>query len=77
LEEIRDNLLARIVEATREGWLGKVEGLQVSLAGAQDKLTQIDTILRRQATTPLGMPSFGRIAGRIPTASPPHAAPAQ
>jgi hypothetical protein len=78
LEEIRDNLLARIVEATREGWLGEVEGLQVSLAGAQDKLTQIDTILRRQATTThLGMPSFGRIAGRIPTASPPHAAPAQ
>lgn len=42
LVEIRDNLTARIVEAEREGWLGEVEGLHVSLAGAQDKLAQID-----------------------------------
>jgi hypothetical protein len=71
LEEIRDNLQARIAEATREGWLGEVEGLQVSLAGAQDKLAQIDAALRRQATTTqLGMPSFGQIAGRTPTTPP-------
>lgn len=43
LEEIRDNLTARIAEAEREGWLGEIEGLQVSLAGATDKLTQLDT----------------------------------
>ena len=43
LEEIRDNLVARIAEAEREGWLGEVEGLQVSLAGAKDKLAQVDT----------------------------------
>jgi hypothetical protein len=42
LAEIRDNLTARIIEAEREGWLGEVEGLQVSLAGAEDKLAQID-----------------------------------
>lgn len=41
LEEIHDNLIARIAEAQREGWLGEVEGLQVSLAGAKDKLAQI------------------------------------
>ncbi|WP_431898870.1 hypothetical protein [Nonomuraea sp. bgisy101] len=41
LEEIRDNLIARVAEAGREGWLGEVEGLRVSLAGAQDKLTQL------------------------------------
>ncbi|MER7998356.1 hypothetical protein [Streptomyces sp. NPDC095613] len=35
--EIRDNLLARIAEAEREGWLGEVEGLWVSLAGAEEK----------------------------------------
>ena len=40
--EIRDNLTARIAEAEREGWLGEVEGLQVSLAAAEDKLSQID-----------------------------------
>lgn len=42
LIEIRDNLLARIAEAEREGWLGEVEGLQVSPVGAEDKLAQLD-----------------------------------
>ncbi len=41
LVEIRDNLVARIAEAQREGWLGEAEGLEVSLAGAQDKLAQM------------------------------------
>src|SRR3979411_2388167 len=31
LLEIRDNLTARIDEARREGWLGEVEGLHISL----------------------------------------------
>ncbi|WP_165610180.1 hypothetical protein [Nocardia salmonicida] len=30
LEEIHDHLEARIIETKREGWLGEVEGLQVS-----------------------------------------------
>jgi hypothetical protein len=42
IAEIRDNLLDRIAEAEREGWLGEVEGLKISLAGAEDKLAQID-----------------------------------
>jgi hypothetical protein len=42
LVDIRDNLLDRIAEAEREGWLGEVEGLRVSLAGAEDRLAQID-----------------------------------
>ncbi|MFI6061512.1 hypothetical protein [Streptomyces sp. NPDC051286] len=42
LVEIRDNLLARITEAEREGWLGELEGLEVGLAGAQDKLAQLE-----------------------------------
>jgi hypothetical protein len=68
LEEIRDNPQVRIAEAVREGWLGEVEGLQVSLAGAQDKLDQIDATVRRNATaTQLGMPSFGQVVGRAPT----------
>jgi len=54
LAEIRDNLTARIAEAEREGWAGEAEGLKISLAGAQDKLAQID----RRATTGLGMPVF-------------------
>ncbi|MET7534561.1 MULTISPECIES: hypothetical protein [Streptomyces] len=41
LVEIRDNLIARIGEAEREGWLGEVEGLHISLAGTEDKLAQL------------------------------------
>jgi hypothetical protein len=56
--EIRDNLIDRIAEADREGWLGEVEGLNISLAGANDKLAQLD---RRSPTTlDLGMPSRQR-----------------
>lgn len=56
LVEIRDNLIARIAEAEREGRLGEIEGLRVSLAGAEDKLGQIN---RRAQTAPisLGMPT--------------------
>ena len=42
LSEIRDNLIARATEARREGWLGEAEGLEVSLEGAEEKLTQLD-----------------------------------
>jgi integrase len=55
LTEIRDNLTARIAEAEREGWLGEIEGLKISLAGAEDKLTQITR--RPRTTTDLGLPS--------------------
>ena len=59
--EIRDNLIARIAEAERQGWLGEVEGLQVSLAGANDKLAQIDQITARRSTAvQLGIPSLHR-----------------
>jgi hypothetical protein len=54
--EIRDNIQARIAEAEREGWLGEVEGLQISLTGANDKLAQIDR--RRPVDRPVeGMPT--------------------
>lgn len=42
LNDIRQNLIARIDEARREGWTGEVEGLSISLAGAQNKLHQIE-----------------------------------
>jgi hypothetical protein len=42
IAEYRDNLIARIAEAEREGWPGEIEGLKISLAGANDKLAQID-----------------------------------
>jgi hypothetical protein len=58
IAEIRDNLIARIAEAEREGWLGEAEGLKISLAGAEDKLAQVDRRSRR--TTDLGMPATVR-----------------
>ena len=61
ITEIRDNLIARITEAEREGWLGEAEGLKISLTGAEDKLAQIDR-RSRPATTDLGMPATARQA---------------
>jgi hypothetical protein len=71
LQQIRTNLHDRIAEAEREGWPGEAEGLKVSLAAADDKLTQISAALRRQATTvQLGMPAF---PGVLPcSAAPDH-----
>jgi integrase len=60
LEDIRDNLLARIAEAEREGWHGETEGLQISLAGVRDKLSQIAA----PRTVNLGIPAFHEITGR-------------
>ena len=56
IAEIRDNLTARISEAEREGWLGEIEGLKISLAGAGDKLAQIDRRTHREPVS-LGMPT--------------------
>lgn len=65
LEEIRDNLTERIAEAEREGWLGEAEGLAVSLAAAQEKLTQINAQQqRRRAPVYLGIPTLDDSAGR-------------
>ncbi len=53
IAEIRDNLTARIAEAEREGWLGEIEGLKISLAGASDKLAQIGR--RPQSAGPVSL----------------------
>lgn len=66
--EIRDNLLERIAEAEREQWHGEVEGLKVSLAGADTKLAQLDQMARRAATIHLGIPTFSEVAGRTAAA---------
>jgi hypothetical protein len=51
------------------GWPGEIEGLQVSLASAEEKLTQLDAeqVRQRQVIYP-GMPRFNQIATRISTA---------
>jgi hypothetical protein len=77
LTQIRDNLIARIDEARRERWAGDVEGLEVSLAAAGHKLTQMDEITARRAVVHLGMPERGKVASRTtttPSKLPPAAA---
>ncbi|MER7469004.1 site-specific integrase [Streptomyces sp. NPDC097981] len=62
LVEIRDNLIDRITEAEHEGWLGEVEGLRVSLAGAEEKLAQLAVEpAQKETAINLGMPSFSQI----------------
>ncbi|MDX6352113.1 MAG: hypothetical protein QOF84_6903 [Streptomyces sp.] len=63
--DIRDNLIACVTEAEREGWGGEAEGLKVSLAAANAKLAQLDNLIdRHTASIDLGMPAFPDIAGR-------------
>lgn len=58
LEQIRDNLIARITEAESHRWYGEAEGLKISLAGAHAKLAQMDQITTRRTTAvQLGIPS--------------------
>jgi hypothetical protein len=42
-----DNLLDRIGEAEREGWLGEVDGLNISLSAADGNLRQLDDLAAR------------------------------
>jgi integrase len=53
------NLADRIAEARVNGWLGEVEGLQVSLNAARAKLATLDRTTRNTTgTADLGMPAF-------------------
>lgn len=64
-DQIRDNLLARIIEGEREGWLGELEGLEVSLARAQDKLAQLNAEQTRRSIAAPGPPGRpGTVARR-------------
>jgi len=74
LQEIRDNLHARIAEAEREGWAGEAEGLKVSLAAANSKLAQADlSAARRAEAVSLGIPAYRDIAATTLTTGGPHA----
>ncbi|MDX2388837.1 site-specific integrase [Streptomyces sp. DK15] len=62
LEEIIRNLSDRIDEARANGWLGEVQGLQVSLEAARTKLASLDRLTRNRNQDPveLGMPAIQR-----------------
>ncbi|NMO56056.1 tyrosine-type recombinase/integrase [Actinoplanes sp. TBRC 11911] len=66
LTEIIRNLTERISEAKANGWHGEVEGLTVSLAAAEHKLTGLDrTIRNRPGSTPIGMPGLRVDPGQL------------
>jgi len=50
LLEIGDNLRARIDEARREGWLGEMSGLEISLAASARKLGEMDELAAHHST---------------------------
>jgi hypothetical protein len=61
LAEIIANLRDRIHEARLNGWLGEIQGLQVSLDAATRKLVSLDRLRDRQPAGPvnLGVPVIG------------------
>jgi len=63
LAEIAASLRERISEAQHNGWHGEIEGLRISLRGAETKLVALDRQSRRSASD-LGIPPIG--ARRMP-----------
>jgi hypothetical protein len=74
LAEIRDKLTARISEAQSEGWTGEAEGLQVSLAAADQKLAQMDQIAAHHRGTVIHLEMPGHPVSRTVTTSATHSA---
>ncbi|MGF1427524.1 hypothetical protein [Kitasatospora sp. LaBMicrA B282] len=68
LAEIIHNLNDRIAEARINGWLGEVQGLQVSLTKAREKLAALDRSLQRACGTDHGVTDLG-----MPSVAPPRA----
>lgn len=58
LVEIIRNLSERIDEARMNGWLGEVQGLQVSLSKAKEKLVGLDRTRSTDGSVHLGMPTI-------------------
>lgn len=61
LVEIARSLTDRIAEARANGWLGEVQGLQVSLEAAHKKLASLDRLARnnnRTGPVNIGMPGI-------------------
>jgi hypothetical protein len=48
LQEILENLHARLDEARDQGWLGEVEGLQITIASAEEKLAAMQRAVDRK-----------------------------
>lgn len=58
LDEINTDLIARRELAQTKGWLGELEGIDLTLRFLQDKRTDAQR-LARLGPTSLGMPTIG------------------
>lgn len=64
LTEIIENLHARVAEANERGWLGEIEGLETSLAAAEQKLVSMHRAASSATTVELGLPTRRGIGDR-------------
>jgi hypothetical protein len=62
LDEIEDDLLARKARAEAEGWLGEVEGIDLTLTFLRQKRDQTQR-LTQITTVDLDIPSFRTARG--------------
>lgn len=67
LDEIEDDLMARHHRAEQEGWLGEIEGIDLTLTFLRQKRDQTQR-LARTASIDLGLPAVRTTA---PTSSTP------
>jgi hypothetical protein len=63
LEEIETDLLARQSRARAEGWLGELEGIDLTLTFLRDKRKEAERV-RHHGPITLGMPTSTRAAER-------------
>jgi hypothetical protein len=56
LQELETDILARRARAEAEGWLGEIEGIDLTLAFLRDKRAQAERTSAR-GTVALGMPA--------------------
>ena len=71
LVEIRGNLRDRIAEAECEGRRGEIEGLQISLAAAEEKIAQIEIVTaEHNRIVNLGIPNFRPATSSVSAATP-------
>lgn len=64
LEEIHTNLVNRLEEAKRQGWLGEVAAIDTTMAAAAQKLKAMRALSVHGTAVHLGMPDIRTATGR-------------
>ena len=63
LQELEDDLVDRRARAVAEGWLGEIEGIDLTLRFLADKRTQAQRLVRSSGPTILAMPTLRTAEG--------------